>query len=365
MPLKLLVISDYTDTWNSVRPEAEILIGLVKLGVNITLMTQADSDYIPRFLDQGVRVIDFHPNKKLQYSAIKRIRTELKLGAYDAAYLFNNKAITNGLFAAIGLPVKTVSYRGQTGNIYRYDPSAYLTHLHPRLDGILCVANAVRDDLLKHSSLPKQQIQTVYKGHELDWYQESSGDLTEFNIPEDAFVVGCVANHRPRKGLSVLLEASHTLANKPDIHILLVGAGLDKTEISKKIQTSPMAKRIHVAGFRHDAPALIAACNASVLPSIKREGLPKTVIEAMVYGVPPIVSDTGGSAELVIDGESGLVVEPNNSQQIAEAIMRLKDNKGIAKAMGIKAKQRIDETFNSKQSAIQTKKYFEDLVLNK
>jgi len=362
MSLKLLVISDYTDTWNSVRPEAEILIGMVTLGVDVTLMTQAESEYVPRFQEQGVKVIDFHPKKKFQWSAIKRIRSELKGGAYDAVYLFNNKAITNALFAAMGLPVKTVSYRGQTGNIYWYDPSAYLTHLHPRLDGILCVANAVRDDLHQHSYLPKARIQTVYKGHSLAWYQESAADLSEFNIPDGAFVVGCIANHRPRKGVSVLLEAIHAFPADSNIHLLLVGAGMDCHKLSELIKVSPMANRIHVAGFRYDAPELIAACDVSILPSVKREGLPKTVIEAMAYGVPPIVSDTGGSAELVINGESGLVIEPGNRLQIKDAILRLWNDNVLLKKMGHKAKQRIDQKFRTDHSALLTKDYFENIV---
>jgi len=365
MPLKLLIISDYSDTWNSVRPEAEMLIGMVALGVDLTLMTQAEAEYVPRFLENGVNIIDFHPKKKIQWSAIKRIRAELKQGAYDAVYLFNNKAITNTLFAAIGLPLKTVSYRGQTGNIYRYDPSAYLTHLHPRLDGILCVANAVRDDLYRHSFLPKQRIQTVYKGHDLAWYQQAPADLSSFGIPKGAFVVGCVANNRPRKGVLVLLAATHNLPQESNIHLLLVGAGMDSPKVKEQIKASPMASRIHVAGFRRDAPALIAACDVSVLPSIKREGLPKTVIEAMVYGVPPIVSDTGGSAELVIDAETGFVVRPNNSQQLSEAVLKLWKDAALRKGMGQKAKQRIHKKFHTSQSAQETKYYFENLVNRK
>ena len=362
MPLKLLVISDYSDTWNSVRPEAEMLIGMVALGTDITLMTQANAEYVPRFLAQGVKIIDFHPKKKFEWKAIKRIRIALKQGAYDAVYLFNNKAITNTLFAAIGLPLKTVSYRGQTGNIYRYDPSAYLTHLHPRLDGIICVADAVRDDLYRHSRLAKSRIQTVYKGHDLAWYQKKPANLAAFGIPHEAFVVACVANNRPRKGLSVLLSATHLLAQNSDIHLLLVGAGMDSNEVRKKINASPMAGRIHVAGFRRDAPELVAACDVSVLPSTKREGLPKTVIEAMVYGVPPVVSNTGGSAELVVNAQTGLVVDPGSSNQMSEAILKLSKNKPLCESLGKKARQRIHEHFHTQKSSLETKAYFEKLL---
>ncbi|BDY03092.1 glycosyltransferase family 4 protein [Ferrimonas sp. YFM] len=362
MSFKLLIISSYKDTWNSVRPEAEIFIGMAKLGVDVTLMTQGDADYVPRFRENGVKVIDFHPKKKFQWSAVKRIRQELKQGGYDAVYMFNNKAITNGLFAAIGLDVKMVSYRGQTGNISRWDPSSYLTHLHPRLDGILCVANAVRDDLRNHVWINPENVATVYKGHSLEWYQDTPADLSQFGVPDGAFTFGCVANARPRKGLPVLLAATHHLPADSNIHLLLVGGGMDTDEVRALIDASPMKERIHLAGFRTDAPALIASCSASILPSTKREGLPKTVIEAMVYGVAPIVSDTGGSAELIVDGESGLVVQPGDDAGLAKAMQTLWQSPEQTLEMGRLAKERIEAHFHTSQSAEQTKAYFERLL---
>ena len=362
MSFKLLIISSYKDTWNSVRPEAEIFIGMAKLGVDVTLMTQGDADYVPRFREHGVKVIDFHPKKKFQWSAVKRIRQELKQGGYDAVYMFNNKAITNGLFAAIGLDVKMVSYRGQTGNISRWDPSSYLTHLHPRLDGILCVANAVRDDLRNHVWINPENVATVYKGHSLEWYQDTPADLSQFGVPDGAFTFGCVANARPRKGLPVLLAATHHLPADSNIHLLLVGGGMDTDEVRALIDASPMKERIHLAGFRTDAPALIASCSASILPSTKREGLPKTVIEAMVYGVAPIVSDTGGSAELIVDGESGLVVQPGDDAGLAKAMQTLWQSPEQTLEMGRLAKERIEAHFHTDQSAQQTKAYFERLL---
>jgi glycosyltransferase involved in cell wall biosynthesis len=363
--MKLLIISSYTDTWNSVRPEAEIFIGLAKLGVDVTLMTEGGAEYVSRFKENGVKIIDFHPKKKFQWSAIKRIRAELKNGQYDALYMFNNKAITNGLFASIGLPVKTVSYRGQTGNIYWYDPTSYLTHLNPRLDAIICVANAVRDDLYQHSRLPKDRITTVYKGHSLDWYQDAPADLSEFGIPDGAFVVGCVANDRPRKGLPILLQASHQLPQDKEIYFLLVGNGMDSEVIQTLINQSPMADRIKVAGHRKDAPALIAACDVSVLPSLKREGLPKTVIEAMAYGTAAIVSDTGGSAELIVDGESGIRVQPGDVAAIAQGIARLEADRHLCAAMSEAGRNRIRDHFNTEKSAQDTLTFLAQLVAEK
>lgn len=359
--MRLLCITSHADTLNSVRPEAELFIGLARSGVEITVMTQGDSCYARAMREAGIRIVDFAPRRKLAPGAIGRIRRELREGGHDVVYSFNNKAIANANLAALGLPVKVATYRGQTGNVSRYDPTAYLTHLSPRVDLIVCVADAVRDRLRRELARPEKAI-TVYKGHDPDWYRDTPADLGELGIPEHAFVVGCIANNRPRKGLPVLLEATRHLPRDAGIHLLLVGAGLDAPAIAEAIAASPMCERIHVAGFRRDAPALIAACDCSVLPALKREGLPKTVIESMVYSVPPVVTDTGGSAELVMDGESGLVVPPDDARALAAAMRRLHDRPAERNAMGRAARERIARHFHVRDSVRRTREALEVLL---
>ena len=350
--MKLLCITSHGDTLNSIRPEAEQMIAMARMEADVTVMAQASSPYKEVMVNSGINFIDFLPEKKLSLSTIKTIRSELKKNHYDAVYSFNNKAISNTNIAAIGLPVVVVNYRGQTGNINKFDPAAYLTHLHPRVDLILCVANAVRDSLRAQCRHP-ETIQTAYKGHKLDWYSETPADLTEFGIEKSDFTVICVANNRPRKGLLSLVKASYAL-KADNIHLLLVGADLDESELQQAISDSPMSKRIHCAGHRHDATALVAACQASILPALKREGLPKTVIEAMAYGVAPIVTDTGGNAELVIHQECGIVVAPGDSQAIAKAITQLHESPTLTTQYGKAAKLRIGEHFTVEAGARQT-----------
>lgn len=117
MKTKVLVISDYRDT-NSVRPEAELFIGLQQAGLEITVMTFDQAAYIQRFEAAGIRVIGFHPERKLDFVAIRIIRQELRTGGHHILHLFNSRAILNGIQAASGLPVKVVLYRGYTGHIH-------------------------------------------------------------------------------------------------------------------------------------------------------------------------------------------------------------------------------------------------------
>lgn len=360
--IKVLFVGNYDIAVHNIRPEAEAIIGLKQQGLDVEVMTQGHCWYAKRMESFGIRIHDYTPPRKFSLEAIRRIRAVLKEGRHDVIHLFNNKAIVAGVFASIGLPTKVVTYRGQTGNIFWYDPTCYLTHLSPRVEKIVCVANAVRDDL-RRQMLNKNKPVTIYKGHDLAWYEETDpADLGEFGIPENAFVLGCVANNRPRKGVPVLLESTKFLPEDLPVHILLVGGGMDSPEIAALIDKSPMADRIHALGHRDDIPALISACSASVLPATKREGLPKTVIESMVYGIAPIVSATGGSPELVEHGVCGLVVPPSDPEALANAIVTMASDAERRDEWGRRSRERIRTHFNVRDSIMQHKALYEELV---
>lgn len=359
--MKTLWITSHKDTLNAIRPEAETLLGLARAGVECEIMTQGDSVYRDAMEAAGITVIDFVPKHKFDRKAVRFIQSHLERGGHDILHLFNNKAIANGVMAARNLPVKVVSYRGQTGNVHRYDPVSWLTHLNPRIDRVICVAEAVSVSLRELRTDPDSVV-TIYKGHDLSWYTDRPADLSRFGIPAEAFVVGSVANYRPRKGIEVLVEAASHLPPDLPVHFLLVGGGTDNSKLGKLIAASPYAGNFHVAGFRRDACSLIAACHCSVLASLKREGLPKTVIEAMVYGVPPVVTDTGGSAELVVHGETGFVVPPGEPEALARSIQYLCEHPSEAEAMGRLARRRIDECFNVHQTVARTLELYRELA---
>jgi glycosyltransferase involved in cell wall biosynthesis len=320
-------------------------------------MTGRQNVYWDRWEAAGIACVDFEPARRLSFRAIRFLRRYLREEAPDVVYLFNNKAISCCAFAAIGLPPVLVAYRGQTGNIFWYDPSCYLTVLHPRIDAVSCVAHAVRDDLRKHVRRPERVV-TLYKGHDPEWYREAPVERSALGVADDAFLLGCTANNRPRKGIPLLVEAMGRLPERSGVHLLLIGHGMDGEDLARAVAASPARDRIHVLGFRDDAPAVMAACDATVLPSLKREGLPKTVIESMAHGVPAVVTDTGGSAELVEDGVSGFVVPPGDAAALADRIAALAKDRHAAAEMGKAARARIRDHFHVNDSVEATRSMF-------
>ncbi len=360
--MNILVFTSSDSSFNSLRPEAEIFIELAKRGHQVTIITNSETEYGRRYMEQGIKVINGTPKKKICRSSIALVKNELARKSYDILLATNSKSIPNAAFAAKGAKVKLVTYRGTTGGLYRHDPSAYLTHLHPRVDGVICVSDAVRQDVVKRVWKNKHNVVAIHKGHKLEWYDQPPGDLSEFGIEADDFTVICAVNARPSKGLDVMLEAANRLADISNMHLLLVGKNICKEPYTEKIANNAMRDRIHLAGYRYDAPQLIAASNLLVQPSVSGEGLPRAMMEAMSSGVPPIITDTGGGKEVVEDGVTGYVVPVKDADAIADRVRKLYNNPRLVAAMSQRCKEKINKDVSLEKTVDQFVEYFQRLV---
>jgi glycosyltransferase involved in cell wall biosynthesis len=360
-PIKVLCITEDAD-----RPTTATFVGLHRAGVDVTVMCPTQTERRGALHEAGIRVLDLWMRRGFDRAGIGALRLEIQRGGYDILHLFSNKALQNGLVASRGLPVKIVAYRGIVGNVSFLSPVSWLRFLNPRIDRIVCVANAVRDYFLKMRPaflrLPAERLVTIYKGHSLDWYREAPADLRGISIPAERFVLCCVANYRPRKGIELLVDAMAELPATWPVHLLLVGSGMDAPRLRQRIAASAAAARIHVLGYRRDAPALTAASDVFVLPSTKREGLARSLIEAMAYGVAPVVTDCGGSPELVVDGVSGIVVPVRDVAGLAAAIRRLYEDPVLRQRLGAAARVRIRDDFRIEETIAKTLDLYRTLV---
>jgi len=326
-------------------------------------MTYSDAEWNEEFRKAGIRLIDFHPEKKLDKKEIAIIRKELIDGKYDILHLFNSKAIINGIKAAKKLPVKVVLYRGYLGNIHWWDPTAYFKYLHPRVDSIWCIAQGVADYINRNTLFTRKKAVCIHKGHHPSWYANvEKGDLSEFNIPENAFTASIVANARPMKGIPYLIKATYNIPAEIPFHLLLIGKGLDTEEVKKLVQKSPHKERIIFTGFRTDARSIVKATDVYVLSSLFGEATNKSVIEAMSVGVAPVITDIEGNKGLVIDGECGIVVPKANSKAIADALIRLYENPELRKKYAEAAPKHIAENFSTEKTARELKTFYEGLL---
>ena len=282
--------------------------------------------------------------RRLDFEAVSVLRRIMQDDGYDLAYVPEKRPLLNLLIAAHGKPLKVIAYRGIVGNLNAWNPEVRLTYLSSKVKRVVCVCEAVRRSLEKAGFDPRRLV-TIYKGHDPAWYRPAPRSaLAQFGIPADAFVVGSAAKMRPRKGFEVLLEAAARLSSR-NIHFLLLGEIVDR-------RLPPLAAKlgverfVHFAGFRRDAAELMGACDVFCMPSLRREGVPRALLEAMAQGVPPVVTTSGGLPEVVNNGESGLVVPPGVPNALAYAISVLADDPTFRRCAADAARARVATAFN-------------------
>lgn len=367
-PPSILVVSDYRDSLNAVRPEGRWFVGLARdFGYRVTLMTRTEgAHYLDELRTAGVRIIDWHPSSKFGKEDREGIRQELGRNHYDILHLFNNKSIVAGIMAAKNWPGKVVTYRGYTGNIYWWDPSAYTQHLNRRVDMITCVSPAVKDSFDRLPFFDRSKTVVVGKGHDPQWYEAIKPlDLHQaFDIPQDRTVIIIVANARKMKGMDYLGSAIRKLPPELGLHFLFVGRGLDTQDLLADLADSYYAHQYTFAGFRADVLNVVAAAEISLLPSVKGEGLSKVLLESMFLARPTVMTDIGGNRGLGIDGETALIVPARDEEALRDAITRLAEDDELRHRLGPAGRAYITERYRADITVRQLHAAYQSLLVH-
>jgi glycosyltransferase involved in cell wall biosynthesis len=192
-----------------------------------------------------------------------------------------------------------------------------------------------------------RRIEVVYNGVDLDG-SRPGGLRAELGIPDAAPLIGEIGRLCDVKGQRELIEA---LAQLPDARVVLVGADLERggayqDELEREAERRGVADRVVFAGRRDDARELLADVDVFALPSWT-EGLPLVVLEAMAQGKPVVATPVGGTPEVVVDGETGLLVPPRDPPALAAALRRLLDDDTLRARMGEAGYRRVAERFSA------------------
>ena len=208
-------------------------------------------------------------------------------------------------------------------------------------DRIIAIGNGVDDSIFNFSKY-------------IDRINENRSIL---GIPLNACVVGIIGRMVKEKGYSELLEASVRLAEKyPNFYLLIVGSKLESdhdASIENCIQNAKnkLGTRLISLGYRNDTPMLISIMDIFCLPSY-REGMPRTIIEAMMMGKPVVATKIRGSRELLLQEQTGLLVNSKNTVELFIALEKLILNEKLRLNMGINAMEKA-KLFYKEEKIIQ------------
>lgn len=214
------------------------------------------------------------------------------------------------------------------------------------------------------------------RGNETASGQEGAWDMGEDPSPVDwrkrsgwpaeAPVIGTVGRLERVKGFDVLLDAFARLTPpKGGVtempRLVIVGDGSQKTALRRQAEALGISERLSFAGYMTDAARAPVGFDVMAIPS-RQEALPLACLEAMAAGTPVVASNVGGLPEAVLDGETGLIVPPDNVEALAAALQSLLDNPEPARIMGRRGRQRFLDKFRVEVMVEHTWNVYQEVI---
>lgn len=190
----------------------------------------------------------------------------------------------------------------------------------------------------------------------------------ELSIPQDAFLSGIMGRMVREKGYGEFLKAARSVAcDYPDAHFLLVGDTVTsehddaKAQILSLAQVPELQGRVHFAGLRRDPERVLAALDLFALPSY-REGMPVSIIEAMLCGLPVVATRIRGCREVVQDGDTGFLVEPEDADDLEGAMRFLIQHRTIASKMGRRGRDHAVRHHDERRTLLRQVRFYRKLA---
>jgi glycosyltransferase involved in cell wall biosynthesis len=184
----------------------------------------------------------------------------------------------------------------------------------------------------------------------------------ELGVAEDELLVGCVANYQPVKRHDLLIQAFASLRREGHkLRLLMVGEGPLRGELQRQIDAYGLQDCARLHGRVTDARPLFSLFDLVVQTS-RSEGLPNALLEAAAAARPIVATAAGGSGEIVIDGETGLLAPINDVDAISAAIRRLVVDPDLRDRLGLAARRRAETTFRMSRFVAEYAALYEELA---
>ena len=234
---------------------------------------------------------------------------------------------------------------------------------------VIAIADFTRQYLVETYQIPEELIALIYQGVDTDRFRSTPEgkevSRKRYLLPGNASpVLTSVGSFEHRKGHPVLFEAVRRLAagQLPDIHLMLVGDGPDETLLRNMTKELGLSDHVSFFPFTSEPNYIFERVDITILPSLYKEGLPNVLQESMAMNIPVVSSNLGGVPEIVVGGETGTVVEPGNSNQLAQAILELWENQIAYKHMCVQSRKLINDRFDKRSQFKQFLSHFQSIV---
>ncbi len=297
----------------------------------------------------------------------------IKKNNIEFVHTHSSKAGILGRIAARLAKAKVVIHTVHGWSFNDYQPKVkklcfiWLERLTARFtDKLIVVSNYDLQSGINVSIGRKEQYEVIRYGIDYLEFNSSGQDLRkELGIEINDLVVGMVACFKPQKAPQDFIKLAF-LINKdfPNVKFILAGDGILRKKIERLISAAKLQKQVFLMRWRRDIPRILSAIDVFVLTSLW-EGLPISVLEAMVSSKPVVSTDTGGVRELVFGGRTGFLVPRHDMEKMSERVVGLLENEGLRKQIGIGSKISLGDSYCLANMIKNTENLYQELIFKK
>jgi glycosyltransferase involved in cell wall biosynthesis len=271
----------------------------------------------------------------------------------------------NGRYGLLAAAIRGVPAVIATAHLVDDVPVRFRARITQRLasacvDRYLAVSGGVARRMRVRLGVPDRKLQVIRNGVEVERFPRQADPRLRAVLTGDAKrpIVLTIARLDAQKGHAYLLTAA---ADIPDALFVLVGEGRERPGLEAQARALGVAERVRFLGHRDDVPELLAACDVFVLPS-RYEGLPLSVLEAMAAAKPVVATAIEGTDEVVLHGETGLLVPPAAPSALAQGIRAVLADRALAARMGQAGRARVCREFSTTRMIDEVTGVYDELL---
>lgn len=320
-------------------------MGLSALGARVIVLTKPDARLAERARSAGLTVRTHPMKSNRDISALLYMLNLIKAESIDIVSTHSGDdsflgAIAGRLSSRRPAIVRTRHLALPISSKFTY---AVLPHR------VVTVSDYVRRYLVDEKGIRADKVVSIPTGIDLNRFNPASTPDTlraELGLSKEALIIGTVAILRRKKGHHVILEAiPEVLKEVPEAFFVFAGDGPQRLNIEEKIKELGINERVRLLGLRTDIPTVLKGLDVFVLPTLQ-EALGTSFLEASAMGKPTIGTRVGGVPEAVVDGVTGLLVEPSDPKGLAKALIRLLKDPDLRARLGFEGRKRAESEYS-------------------
>ncbi len=344
-------------------------VGFTKKGHHLSILAQPGSDIEKRAQEAGINVFSMPLRAEWDLSAIGKL---IQLIRREGFHIVNTHSSVDSWVASVAAKWVRAPLLIRTRHIASPVSNNPLNFVWRMPDLILTAGEGIREELIRVNHLDSEKIFSVPTGVPLDRFSPDLRDQGLKNtIGLEGFypVITMVGLLRTQKRHEIFLDAVLEIKRSfPKVAGLIVGGGPDRERIEKEIEKRGLADRVIATGHRDDIPNLLSISDVGVLTS-ESEGLPQVILQYLAMNLPVVATRVGAIPQVVIHGQTGLLVEPNNVHELTTNLLEVLNRPDWARGMAQSGRQKVirefsEEVMLDKIMAIYKKGLFKKGILN-